>query len=139
MTGTQKQQIHFMRGKGESYAKIAGALGISINTVQSYCRRNNLTGNFPKSMPETVSPDFCKQCGKELVRKPGVKARKFCSDECCAAWWAAHPERLNRKALYSFTCPACGATFTAYGNSRRKYCSHACYVADRFGKAGGAT
>ena len=29
-----------------------------------------------------------------------------------------------------------GREFTAYGNSRWKYCSHACYIKDRFGGGG---
>ena len=42
MTTAQKQQIEFLRDKGESYATIAYDLGISENTVKSYCRRNNI-------------------------------------------------------------------------------------------------
>ena len=38
------------------------------------------------------------------------------------------PEMLDKKALYTHTCAGCGRKFTAYGNSRRKYCSHACYT-----------
>jgi endogenous inhibitor of DNA gyrase (YacG/DUF329 family) len=136
MTELQKQRITELRGEGKSYAGIADALGISVNTVQSYCRRNNLTGKLSEtSLKTTSASSFCKHCGKELSQKPGVKARKFCSDECCAAWWTAHPDSLTRKALYTFTCPACGTAFTAYGNSRRKYCSHACYIKARFGGA----
>jgi len=40
----QKEQITQMRSEGFSYAKIAAALGISENTVKSFCRRNNLGG-----------------------------------------------------------------------------------------------
>ena len=42
-------------------------------------------------------------------------------------------ELVKRKAVYTFTCPACGKEFTVYGNSHRKFCSHACYIAYRFG------
>lgn len=42
MTTAQKQQIEFLRGKGASYVFIAVVLGISENTVKSYCRRNNI-------------------------------------------------------------------------------------------------
>ena len=41
MNTSQKQRIEFLRDKGESYASIADDLGISENTVKSYCRRNN--------------------------------------------------------------------------------------------------
>ena len=37
MTTAQKQRIEFLRDKGESYASIADDLGISENTVKSYC------------------------------------------------------------------------------------------------------
>jgi endogenous inhibitor of DNA gyrase (YacG/DUF329 family) len=134
MTDLQKQRITQLRGEGKSYAAIAGMLGISVNTVQSFCRRNNLSGVASASATDTQTAAYCKQCGKALVRTPGKKPRKFCSDSCCAAWWAAHPDLLKRKALYSFVCAYCGAEFTAYGNAHRKYCRHACYIADRFGK-----
>lgn len=42
-------------------------------------------------------------------------------------------EEVNRKANYSCTCAFCGKQFTSYGNKHRKYCSHACYINDRFG------
>lgn len=35
-------------------------------------------------------------------------------------------------AADSFTCAECGKPFTAYGNSKRKYCCHTCYIAARF-------
>lgn len=44
----------------------------------------------------------------------------------------AHPEAVKQKAVYTFTCPECGKEFTAYGNAKRKYCSHDCYIAARF-------
>lgn len=37
------------------------------------------------------------------------------------------PEKL--KAV----CPVCKKPFTVYGNANRKYCSHECYIEDRFG------
>ena len=53
--------------------------------------------------------------------------RRFCYDACRMAWWKNHPEKLNRKAEYHFTCAHCRKKFTAYGNKNRKYCSRACY------------
>jgi len=75
---------------------------------------------------------LCPQCGALLTQTPGRKRVKFCSDNCRTAWWNAHPEKVNRKAVYHFTCAHCGKPFTAYGNTQRKYCSHACYIADRY-------
>ena len=42
MTNEQKIQIAEMRKLGLGYIKIARNLGISENTVKSFCRRNNL-------------------------------------------------------------------------------------------------
>lgn len=127
MTGQQKEQIRTLRLQGISYVKISKSLGISDNTVRSFCRRNGLGENAKN----TAS---CKQCGKLIKIIPKQKPKKFCSDNCRNAWWNGHQECVTRKAVYEYTCACCGKYFTAYGNAHRKYCSHACYIADRFGK-----
>ena len=58
MTDWQKDQIQTMRRQGLSYVKIGQALGISDNTVRSFCRRNQL-GDPVKN---TIS---CQYCGKK--------------------------------------------------------------------------
>ena len=128
MTDLQIEQIRAMRLQGVGYTKISQALGISDNTVRSFCRRNGLAGEA------SMNTTCCKQCGKPIRIVPKQKPRKFCSDACRTAWWNSHPEAVDRKAVYHFTCAACGKDFTAYGNAHRKYCGHACYIAARFGK-----
>lgn len=134
MTKDQKIKIAELRSAGFGYANIANALGLTKNQVASFCHRNGLTGK-KSSQTHTDKPDVgcCKNCGKPIVQVHGRKQVKFCSDECCQSWWNAHPEAVNRKAVYSFACTHCGKPFTAYGNRNRKYCSHACYIAGRFG------
>ena len=132
MNELQKQQIIELRNQGISYSKIADALGISLNTIKSFCRRNNLGGHIGKESKQ-INKTFCKECGKELNQNLGKKPLKFCSDKCRVKWWNTHPELVNRKAIYSFICTYCGEPFTAYGNSKRKYCSHSCYINHRFG------
>ena len=44
MTDQEKQRIAVMRSVGESYKEIAKTLNLSLNTVQTFCRRNMLTG-----------------------------------------------------------------------------------------------
>jgi len=135
MTDMQKQAIKAMREEGKSYIKIATSLNISENTVKSYCKRNNLGGRLKSNTASNDdSPSYCKQCNKPLVQKQGTKTRKFCSPSCRSLWWAAHPEKMNQKAVYHFKCAYCGSHFSAYGNKGRKYCSHDCYVASRFRK-----
>ena len=127
MTDLQKEQIKTLRLQGIGYVKIGEMLGISDNTVRSFCRRNGL-GDAAKN---TVS---CKHCGKLIKIIPKQKPRKFCSDACRTAWWNSHPDCVDRKAVYAYTCAHCGKPFTAYGNKERKYCSHNCYISDRFGE-----
>ena len=55
MTDFQKETIRAMRLQGISYVKIGEELGLSDNTVRSYCRRNGL-GEKAKN---TI---VCKQC-----------------------------------------------------------------------------
>lgn len=131
MTDEQKTKIAEMRNSGVSYVKIGEALGISKNTVKTFCRRNNLTAGTVAQ--EDYSPiSTCRECGKALTQVDGQKRRVFCCRECREKWWHAHPERLNKKAVYAFQCAGCGKQFTAYGNNRRKYCSHECYIKARF-------
>lgn len=110
------------RGRGEGYGAIAGELGLSVNTVKSYCRRHPL--------PDGTA---CEECGAPIVQMPGRKRKRFCSDACRNAWWNAHLSLVKRKAVRTVICAGCGQAFEAYGRASRKYCSHACYVAHRFG------
>lgn len=125
MTTAQKQRIEFLRGQGENYAAIAGDLGISENTVKSYCRRNNVGIAIKQEHPTPT--EVCANCGCPLRHTPGAKHKRFCSDGCRMAWWKAHPKAVDRKAVYHFVCPTCGGSFEAYGNAKRKYCSRACF------------
>lgn len=124
MTNLQKSEVARLRGDGMSYNKIAEALGISKDTVKSFCRRNGLGGAVSC---EPGSAGLCRQCGQPLGAS-AHKTKRFCRDACRMAWWRAHPERLNRRAVYHFTCARCGAGFDSYGNKDRKYCSRACYA-----------
>lgn len=132
MTDLQKEQIKAMRLQGMGYLKIGQTLGISNNTVRSFCRRNGLDGDAAKNSV------VCQQCGNPVKIIPKRKPKKFCSDACRIAWWNSHLECVKRKAVYDYICAHCGKPFTAYGNKNRKYCSHECYIADRFGRECGS-
>lgn len=138
MTDNQKKSIAEMREEGYGYTKISHALGISVNTVKSFCRRKKMTGTAVavSKVPIKDGRHFCLGCGKEVAQNPGRKEKKFCSDACRNRWWNSHLDRVNRRANYEFICPQCKKPFTVYGNAGRKYCSHKCYIAHRFG--GGA-
>ncbi len=96
MTIFQKEQVRRMRREGFGYSKIAAYLGISENTIKSFCKRNNLGGLMAVSKPEQqgIKKEVCascKNCGKSIEQRLGVKQRKFCSDECRMLWWRNHP------------------------------------------------
>ena len=77
MTDAQKEQVRYLRCEGLGYGAIATRLGISENTVKSFCRRNNLTGVASKE-PVVV----CRNCGRPLPQYSKRKQRKFCSEAC---------------------------------------------------------
>jgi len=131
MTEEQKKQIKDLRRKGEGYKKIAQIIGLSENTVKSFCRRSAIARQ-EMTVPIKHDPT-CECCGKKMEQIPGRKKRRFCSDACRQKWWNSHLHLVQRKAVYRLKCHHCGRTFEIYGNSRRKYCSHACYIAERFG------
>lgn len=133
MTNQQKDQIRTLRSQGYGYATIGKAMGLKKDTVVAFCRKAGLTGTKATDNSRiNIGVDFCLQCGSPLTQTPGRKHIKFCSDKCRVTWWNSHPDAVNRKAVYNFTCVHCGQHFTAYGNAKRKYCSHVCYIADRY-------
>ncbi len=144
MTNEQKAVVESLRSQGLGYKRIAAQTGISANTVKSYLRKNVLapveqtaSAIIPEPAMETAADRqfICRCCGKPVAQNPGRKEKKFCSDACRTRWWNSHLDLVKRKAIYHFACPTCGREFTAYGNAHRKYCSHSCYIEDRFGGA----
>lgn len=140
MTEMQKKQILNMRKNGKGYKMIASELGLSRDAVRGFCKTRNLGGIGSVAALNAEEKiklgELCLNC-YEVIKQPSKgRRRKFCSDECKRAWWKSHTERLNKSenALYHFKCKYCGKEFTAYGNKGRKYCSHQCYIHDRFWK-----
>ena len=128
MTENQKEQIANMRLAGDSYATIAATLGLSRNTVKSYCQRNVAVEPVSQKHDEK-----CEMCGIAIIQLPGRRKRRFCSDACRTMWWNAHRNGTGGQTQITYTCAACGKRFTDYPNHKRKYCSHTCYIAHRYG------
>ncbi len=128
MTNEQKYAIRTMRKDGMGYVRIARTIGISENTVKSFCHRDE------RKREEAPSGEhFCLCCGIPVEQNPGRKEKKFCSDACRMKWWNSHPDQVEHRTTRKIVCANCGKTFTAYGSTPRKYCCHACYVEHRFG------
>ena len=119
MTEKQQEEIKAMRQAGLGYKKIAAAMSLSENTVKSYCIRNKLKAGDGQMV--------CLECGQSITQPTGQKGKKFCSDTCRIKWWNHHTDLMKANAV----CAHCGKPF--HGRAGRKYCSHACYIAERFG------
>ncbi len=126
MTYEQRERITTMRQSGIGYIKIAQALGLSENTVKSFCRRQ-------KSVATNEETALCEECGKHIdISKRG--GRRFCSDACRMKWWNKHPKV---DMPYTANCVCCGKEIQMRRKNERKYCSHRCYIADRYKDGGG--
>ncbi|MDD4475332.1 MAG: hypothetical protein PHV95_05995 [Eubacteriales bacterium] len=55
-------------------------IGMSENTVKSYCRRNNISVSINQEL--FVDTDACANCGLPLQHMRGSKQKRFCSDKC---------------------------------------------------------
>ena len=118
MTSCQEKEIRRLRQEGCGYKKIAQALGLSVDAVKYFCRKH-----------KAVDVPVCLSCGTPIVQIPKRKPRKFCSTKCREKWWNKNRRKPSADKI---RCTYCGKDFSAYKHEHRKYCSHACYVADRF-------
>ena len=138
MTDTEKKQIYDLRLKGLGYKAIAAVLGLTRDSVRSYCKRNGIDGDamvVSLNVAEKKKQKLvCACCSKPIQQKKRGRSRRFCSEECRRKWWNDHTDKRTMKetAVYKYTCPTCNKEFSCYGNRRRKYCSHDCYIKSRF-------
>ena len=90
MNSIEREQIITLCTAGQSYTRIADALGISVNSVKSFCRRNALSGCTGSSVKHIkaeapLGATACEQCGCPVRQTPGRKHKRFCSDTCRTA------------------------------------------------------
>lgn len=130
MTDKQKQIIRRMRQAGLPYSRIADTVGLSLNTVKSFCRREGIEVSVASHEEDSA---VCKYCGRPLEHRPGKKQKRFCSDKCRSDWWNRNRVWANRKGVRRLICRCCGAVFNSYGNKQRKYCGRGCYIRGRYG------
>ena len=132
MTDLQKQKITEMRAIGIGYGKIAVTLQVPESAVKSFCRRHvNTAATQNKPI---LALNCCKYCGAELINTPGHRQKSFCSAICQRDYWREHRDLMRHPSFVTTTCPVCGCVFSDYKGHHRKYCSHACYITDRYGR-----
>ena len=126
MTQEQKILILHYREQHMTYRQIGEKLGLSPDTVKTFCRRNTPR----EDRTEASASSQCRNCGAPVHPLPGRRERLFCSPACRTAYWRKH-NLLGKDPRY---CAGCGALLTG-GSASRKYCSHACYIRHRFGSS----
>ena len=131
MTDRQNQLIRNMRRQGLAYSAIAARIGLSLNTVKSFCNRNSI---YTLSASCDEEGDLCESCGKALEHSPGKKKKRFCNDKCRSDWWNQNRRWVSYERAYPLICPGCGEEFFSYANKQRKYCGRDCYIHSRYGE-----
>ena len=81
MTSEEKSRLSAMRKAGRSYTEIAAELGISKNTIKTFCRRNGLTSEVESApvevIPAPTTERLCPHCGKPVGDPaPGAEREK---------------------------------------------------------------
>ena len=125
MNPHEKKMIRALRENGKSYASIAAELELSVNSIKAYCHRKNIIS--------LVEFGRCPRCGALISPEEVRRNRRYCSDICRYSWNYAHRLLSDRNAVEK-KCACCQRPFFSYPSSHRKYCSHDCYIADRYDK-----
>ena len=134
ITELQRQQIISMRQRGATYVEIGAAVGMPSGTVKTYCWRRGIVPIGPKEKARSIPPERCLNCGKRLQQEPKKKPRKFCCVRCCETWWNNNRMSFESKSRCHIFCAYCGTEFEKYKNSAKRYCSHQCYINNRYGE-----
>ena len=121
MTENQKTRIEKMRHNGMEFRDIASAVGMTDAAVRMYCTRHDIT-------PLMEKESTCLFCGNPIERKDRGRKALFCSETCRVKHW----RMLQKSDGGVKICKGCGKEFRT-ANSKGKYCSHGCYIRDRFG------
>lgn len=129
----QAIQIEFLRKQGFGYRQIAVDLNLPRDTVRYYCKKHDLAGNA-KEAYTSAKGVICPQCGKRLLQPETGRKRVFCSDACKNKWWKTNRKLIPRPLgnCEEIACACCGKPILDYARKKRRYCSHECYIRDRF-------
>lgn len=128
MTAQQKKNVETYRAYGISYNEIARKTGISVETIKSHCKRHGIKKLDTKPGEKYA---FCKQCDAPMILSQSNKI--FCSTNCRIKWWNRNKDQASTAANNIAFCEYCGGKFYKFKKSTQKYCSHKCYINQRFG------
>ena len=141
-TDPDRDAVLSFRMKGKSCEEIAELTGMPLEAVKEYSRMLGFPDGesalqlsvedekwFAGAQKSAAPGRCCPQCGKEVIRPPKGGRKKFCSDECRHRWKNEH-----QKAGEEIICAHCGRTFTVPKGRKALYCSHECYIAERYGR-----
>ena len=95
MTNSQKERISHMRLNGESYAGIAYALGLSRNTVKSFCLRTSAP-NPMRKRSFRLAKAFAPSAERVSYYAPGIGSAA--SALTAAVWFGGMPIAACLKA-----------------------------------------
>ena len=120
MTKTQTDLIIKMRRELRTYSEIAIEVGLSVNTIKSFCYRHELHTSAIKK-----DSGKCVNCGKQLPTKR-TRPRMYCSPACRVMYWRKHRDNKSEKLIES-ECAICGKKIYDYASAKRKFCSRKCF------------
>ena len=125
MKTEMKTGIRQLRCEGYGYKRIAKTLDLTLSVVRYAVN---------KMSDEDLLEGHCEQCGTKIKSIRVKKRKRFCFDQCRWDWWNKHQKEVDKKVFYTHVCKWCNQEFTSYGNNRRVYCSHDCYINDKINK-----
>ena len=125
MTPEQKEAITTLRADGLGYKAIAIRLSISVNSVKSFCQRQKVSYSKKDELQ-------CELCGQTFEVESRTNNKRFCSKECRMKWWNRNKRNIRRASQVEHSCQHCQKKFKAYIHEGRKFCSHQCYIKERF-------
>ena len=134
VTNEQRMIVSALRAQGMGYGAIARKVGISENTVKSFCRRNAQKEDKPVT---GAGEHRCCAVGRRSPSKLAGKKRSsaLTSAETSGGMPISIKLTAGRSGRSSVQTAAGPFRFT--GAPRESTASHACYIQHRFGGGGG--
>lgn len=129
MDELQRQKIRRLRNQGYGYLRISEQLGISSNTIRSFCKKENIAGyiKIGEQLKGKDNLTVCKQCNRKFYQVAGRKKKIFCSSSCCKVYWTLHKDKQRRLVPQKYNCQICNKEYFEYPTRKRKFCSRNCY------------